>query len=565
MIDAALGYVTLYTHLMNPESSASPAPSIAKPLLLEALGKPLLAYIVGTSEKEIDGWLAGGSEDLDSPQQTQALRELMVLLQAIPATDQPELRYLNLSHVLGLYQEQFHTTLVNAARAIATGETPVAVEQGSVNELLRRLTQDVYPLYLLPRGSDFLPTSPISLFSHPLRPQFESVVLEDDVFCKLFTEGNEHSGKFGYAMRSTGQGGGVQISMFASVLIGSGWRQARISNKAYPTVEQHINATLVQLGTVHDALTGKPVTVPARVAFTGVRLVSDQPLDLGWGVLRQADDRDQNIPGNIEGQLSGTGSDGNDVVIDYSGNVILETPVPYRLIHREFKPGEQEWPKELRAYEDVQKRVESVQLGALLSQEYKATEPITVMPTWRYIHDPLAHGYQMSWSDPKMNRGFMPKQLNKHDGDEWKRFAILIHANRTKYVDVAISRTLSASIERRDFVDVLVDSVIAWENLVGSQKGEPTLRVSGALAWLLEPDGLTKRTALKMELGKLYHLRSQVVHGNDTSSDRELALKSKRAFGVAVDALRVLFTDRQDLLKECRNGDDRSNRLLMGG
>lgn len=550
---------------MNPESSTSPAPSVVKPLLLEALGRALLAYVLAASDDEIEEWLGSDNEDFGSPRQTQALRELMVLLQAMPAADHPTVRYMNLSQMLGLYQERFHTTLANAARAIATGEAYVAVEQGSLDELLASLTQDVYPLYLLPRESEHFPTSPISLFGHPLRSKFESAVLADSTLARIFTEEEEHTGKIGYAMRSAGQGGGVQLITFAETLIGSGWRQARIDNKAYPTVEQHIEATRAQLGIVRSALTGDSVTVPVRVAFTGVRLPSEEAFDLGWGVLRQADERDQHVPRTIEGQLSGTGADGTDVVIDYSGNVVLEAAVPYLLILRKFEPGKQEWPQELRAQEDVQKLVESVQLGALLSQQYNPTGPITVMPTWRYIHDPLAHGYQMSWSDPKMGRGFMPKQLDKDGGTEWKRFATLIQSNRTKYIDVAISRTLRASAERRDFVDVLVDAVIAWENLVGSQKGEPTLRVSGALAWLLEPGDLTKRTALKSELGKLYHLRSQVVHGNDTSSERELVQKSQRALGVAIDALRMFFTDRPDLLNECRNGDDRSNRLLMGG
>lgn len=546
-------------------STEPPAPSIAKPVLLEALGQTLLAYMLAASEEEIDEWLASEADDFGSPRQKQALHELMSLLQAMPAATDATVHYLNLSQLLGLYQEQFNTTLANAARAIATGETPAAIEHGSLEDLLTRLISDTYPLYLLPRESEHFPGGPISIYSHPLRSKFESAVLADDVLAKLFTEDGGDLGNAGHVMSSTGHGGAVPLSTFASVLIGSGWRTARVANAAYPTVEQHIEATFTQLSTVRDALAGKSVTVPVRVAFTGVRLAAKQSLDLGWGRLREADERDQHFPATVEGQLSGTGADGNSVVIDYSGNVVLETAVPYRLLLRKFQPEDLEWPKELRAYEDVQKLVESVQLGALLSQKYSATEPITVMPTWRYTSDPLSHGYQMGWSDPKMGRGFMPKQLGRQDGDEWKKFAALIQEKRTKYLDVAITRTLRASAERRDFTDVLVDSVIAWENLVGSQKGEPTLRVSGALAWLLEPDDLAKRSTLKSELGKLYHLRSQVVHGNDTSSDRELVVKSQRALGVSVDALRVLFSSRPDLLKEFKTGDDRSNRLLMGG
>lgn len=163
-----------------------------------------------------------------------------------------------------------------------------------------------------------------------------------------------------------------------------------------------------------------------------------------------------------------------------------------------------------------------------------------------------------------MSRNFIPKQLDEDDAERWKEFAISAEQNRTKHIDVAIGRTLRASAERRDFVDALVDAVIAWENLVGSQKGEPTLRVSASLAWLLEDD-VAKRTALRSELAKLYHLRSQVVHCNEPPSTQELAQKSQRALELTVAALRALFTARLDLLKECKDGDERSNRLLMGG
>jgi Apea-like HEPN len=146
----------------------------------------------------------------------------------------------------------------------------------------------------------------------------------------------------------------------------------------------------------------------------------------------------------------------------------------------------------------------------------------------------------------------------------WRKGISSVASNRTGSIDVAIRRTLRAVAERTDFIDVLVDSVIAWENLMGSQQGEPTLRVSGSLAWLLGKTP-TERMALRAELAKLYHLRSQVVHGNERIPDNDLVTKSQRSLQITVSALRALFTDRLDLLRECKSGAERSNQILMGG
>lgn len=130
---------------------------------------------------------------------------------------------------------------------------------------------------------------------------------------------------------------------------------------------------------------------------------SSESIELGWGMLRSADARDRYFAEScaIEGQLSGTSTDGSSTTIDYSGNIVLDTTLEYRVVLRDFdlkKP----WPASLAMYEEVQRQVESVQLGALLTEAYNTTEPITLLPTWRYIHDPLNHGYGVGWSDPRM-------------------------------------------------------------------------------------------------------------------------------------------------------------------
>jgi hypothetical protein len=101
------------------------------------------------------------------------------------------------------------------------------------------------------------------------------------------------------------------------------------------------------------------------------------------------------------------------------------------------------------------------------------------------------------------------------------------------------------------------------ENLVGSRDGEPTLRVTAALAWLLEDDPGNRRTR-QTALKKLYNLRSDVVHGNRPLDGAEAVQGSRDARAVAVDALRKLFRDRPELLRECGDGSEWGLRLMLG-
>src|ERR1700674_5062851 len=83
-------------------------------------------------------------------------------------------------------------------------------------------------------------------------------------------------------------------------------------------------------------------------------------------------------------------------------------------------------------------------------------------------------------------------------------------------VTIALERIVAAHPERISMEDVLIDSVMAWENLVGTD-GESTFRVTASLSRLLEADPTTRRQR-HLELKRVYSLRSRVVHGEPTSA-----------------------------------------------
>lgn len=128
-------------------------------------------------------------------------------------------------------------------------------------------------------------------------------------------------------------------------------------------------------------------------------------------------------------------------------------------------------------------------------------------------------------------------------------------------IELALSRILRAIAERREPSDVLIDSVIAWENLFGTAEGEPTFRISTCLAVLLE-DSFEARTELRKNLAGIYGLRSKVVHGNRNLRVDEYP-KCQEALEIAIRAIRILTTTRTDIL-QLPDGAARSTALLLG-
>jgi hypothetical protein len=144
---------------------------------------------------------------------------------------------------------------------------------------------------------------------------------------------------------------------------------------------------------------------------------------------------------------------------------------------------------------------------------------------------------------------------------DWHEWFGLLAAEGSDRIAIAISRIIRATGERRDPVDVLIDSAIAWENLFGSSQGEPTLRVTASMALLLETEP-NARAELREKLGRIYTLRSKAVHGSSQPKPSEVSL-CYEALDYAIKALKVIFKERPDLLQE-KDGTGRSLKLILG-
>lgn len=124
-----------------------------------------------------------------------------------------------------------------------------------------------------------------------------------------------------------------------------------------------------------------------------------------------------------------------------------------------------------------------------------------------------------------------------------------------------MKRLLSAVTSRRDSNDALIDALIAWENIFGTRT-ETTFRVTASLAKILS-ETPEERVELQRELGKLYQVRSSMVHGAKEPDPDSAAKNRERVIRVAIAALRALYLERPELLS--MSPEDRSKRVLLEG
>ena len=479
-----------------------------------------------------------------------------------------------------------HTSINEALRGHLTDVTqspqPLALMThwhcgGVVNDLeskddlelaIVELARDIYPSFLLPpedtgvpmmRTESFRVTT--GLFKHPANKRFQDAVLRDEMLAKLFDQDDPHSGPSVMVYRSTFQGNGLQLWTLAGQVLQSVWRE-RVSDEPL-SIRDFMLQSLERWRFIKAAISGKKQSVGARIAFAGVRLPGGGNRDFGGGVtVREVSPRERSLaPESIKDQLNGTDADGNQVSINYDGDLVAVVQHPYLVRvdkepHGEARMG---FPAELTAENPLENVSTRLRLSLVLA--VKRAHRVQIVPTWRAIDDPLSHGYNMGWNDAKQAVNLMPTQLTEDEVAAWKKWYGLLANKKTDKLNLAISRVIRAIGERRDPVDVLIDSVIAWENLFGSKEGEPTLRVTASLALLLEDD-YAKRRKLRTRLGKIYALRSDAVHGTAMPDGEQIALCNE-ALEIALKALQAILEKRSDLLEE-PDSTARSLRLLLG-
>lgn len=525
--------------------------------LTRLVGEPCLRYLLALRQpQEAEAQLL--VDDLTTEQAT----VLRMLGDAMPfdlAGDDSDFQTkFEIARRLGQYVLQAGCSWAVALRRASGGTVDdMASEDAVLRGLLPQL-RDIYPIMLLPRTLPFEADIISSLHGHPTRESAHAAILADPDLGRLFPEGSERSGPSGSYL-GPNVGGTMQLWALPAQLLTTAFDWARLDSEV-PPLHAVASRLTDAVDLVRRAVRGETVTVPARIALAGALLPDEfAPFEIDGARIRRRDARDDWLVAMTGGDrsVSATVDDQRHIEISYAGDVVIETTMDYRIRLGERTAGK--WPSDLsRLRQSLHDLVEAIRLGLALTDTQD--DPVLVLQSWAVTLDPLSHGPNIRWSEVEQNRKLVPRQLTVADVQAWRGWTERLLAQDTSNVAIATRRVLQAIGERQMLDDVLIDSIMAWENLFGAEQ-ETTFRVCGSLAWLLADD-VAERKTLMRELKKIYALRSRIVHGSASLGPADHAA-SRRALRVSLDALRAILQHRPDLLTEV-DGPARSNRVLLG-
>lgn len=536
-------------------------------LLYEHLGESALSYLLNLDMSSVRLRFENPNANRMSQTQELVLGQLIVADSQIGGWRQgqfPEVEWA--SKLAGRPSTDAQTSVGNLIRQQAGGNVEsVPGGLSGIEAILAQLAIEVYPGLLVNESDEPAGRAgvlPVHLFRHSLNDQFQLLAQKDRDLKKLFYRTSETTGPGGSTLRSTGQGGDHQLWTFAETIIRSGWDLALLES-VDPSISKFIDAVLSALKVIRLSVNGKDTYIPARVGLTGVLLPEGvDEIDLGQIRIRRADVRDEKFIGSttLEGQLSTVDKDGRSITINYSGDLVVELEVPFRMLIGVLKPT-YPWPETMKiSFQAVEEAIENIRLGLLLALPDRR---IVLHTSWRVMIDPYSQFHNAGWNwDIKRATGLMPTQLTSGEVDSWSEWASKITKHRIPGIGVAIRRMLASVAERRTAEDVMVDAVIVWENLFGA-KTETALRVTSSLAWLVgtsAEDRMTRQSNYK----KIYGLRSDVVHGAAKVNQTVIEEKSLEAVGISIEALRAIFDVRPELLK-IGSSEERSLNILHSG
>lgn len=431
--------------------------------------------------------------------------------------------------------------------------------EDDMERALIALAVDAYPACLLPIRSalspeiqNYGPSIGMWLFRHPQSRVFADAVLNDDTLQNAFEDDRELADETPSMLRNTLDSNDLQASLLAELLLQSAWRKL-ITHEL--TRDAFVAAAVEQLRLVRDVFAGKLRTLTAKFAFTGILLPPGQKLELSDGLIRATSEAERRfVPASLRSKHILRDASGAYPIINNDGDVVLEHALSYKMQERPFFRPQVVIPR-LAMAQSIMRLRYSLMLA--VKREYR----VHLIQTWRAYDVPLKVGFVLSWDDPQQGPAFRPTQLTSAEAEAWREWYETFKKPHVVKIELALTRILRAISERSDPSDVLIDSVIAWENLFGTKEGEPTFRVTMCLAKLLEqtPEA---RVELRTRLAKIYALRSKIVHGGGELRDDEWP-RCSEALEIAIRAVEVLLTTREDILK-LPDGAQRGTTLLLG-
>jgi hypothetical protein len=333
----------------------------------------------------------------------------------------------------------------------------------------------------------------------------------------------------------------LPAGMIASAIVRHYLRQAHARQ---PTAQELRDLLLENLAALRRIVARRPVTLPCLAGGRGVRLGPGQTsLTTALGTLHSKDSI--TVP---------------QVALSAEPDILIATTVRTRL--PVLRPADR-WGTDDEASEAAKRRMAILRLALLFGskQVTGADVPDWVRTTITGFALLVPFAGIPGWTIVNGSGDPAGSDLSADEQAACVSTAAQLSTLNLDNVQLPIDRFLLAATERTTAPDALVDAVVALDGLFGSP-GEAMLRVSAAVAWLLEPDSADARTELFSEVGKIYRARSSVVHGNRS--------QRREGEGLVIDAVRLalrvlseIFYSSQWLL-DTPTSRDRGLALILG-
>lgn len=366
---------------------------------------------------------------------------------------------------------------------------------------------------------------------------------------RLFPDGIEdHRTQSARFVTSFGNSTSIQAGLIHETLIKSGIALMRANNFRSSIALQE--TTCAMLDKIRDALLGKDTKVDVFDVFDIFGLDTEFSYDFEHvAVTGIPNDFVRHIPNegrpsiNADGKLYG-------MVLRRKCNfrvTVLKSETEFDLC----KP----WPLPITINELDEKRnlltlatASSVKDAKMTGARLRSTISI----------DPML-GLNYSWYSSSLT---LSEQhiSNKDECREMIDAMELLLLADSKRITIAISRFVSASVNRNDFNDSLIDAVIGLENLFGN-RSEISFSVSLGVAALLgrtPNDRHNYFSAVK----KIYNIRSKIIHGSSTCKENNIRESRDQAIYLLRDCIMEIAKRRPDLAIMAQS--ERIKSLLLG-
>ncbi|MER5350700.1 hypothetical protein ABT093_10245 [Kitasatospora sp. NPDC002551] len=526
-----------------------------------AIGRDALAYLLACEQDIREGIPQEGIQ-LSKTQ----ISTVENLAQLTAATLSNESKISEAHNLVRGWLIQFTADGISNAREIHNNSKGITQEAEAPREptaaAVHEVALDTYCAFLLPSNHPGIPTqiinpfASISMSQHPRRQEFIDFAMQDAKLARVFTGPDEPFGRSMSYLSNVGFGGALQLDLLLETILQRAWliESCRVSPEAFAI------ASVEQFRMVRSTLQKSECPSIATFHLTGALLPTGSKVEIAGGTLRETTESERrNSPFPPRGEISGSDETGQHVVVNYDGDITLEIPFKYRHKVLTGRDGDhRKWMEENSSFAEAQRTVTRIRFALLLATN--RNHRVQIIPTAQSFDIPPSSMPYIAWLDVKP-RGMMPTQLTDGEVSNWSSWYEKLNSAGVDHIELAMRRTLRALSERTDPTDVLIDSVIAWENIFGTPEGEPTFRITMCLSSLLKKDP-AERAKLQSTLSDIYNLRSQIVHGNKDLKPAEVPF-CHQALDVAIEAIRKLVEERPDILS-LSDGSKRSKKLLLG-